>query len=179
MTERKMGAGMGESERCPNCGGELEYDEVDIGVGTLQGNPGCPSCHWTPPEPGVSEPPAGPTRDEELACHDCREFRALWAAKLHAAEERARRTEEKLAEAAMEINCAGPVAHRIRVMRREYIEKLEVVEHENAALTERLSKLEKALEHAQHEVCHPCDNTVRRIRQAALAPAEDAQKSKG
>jgi hypothetical protein len=34
---------------CPNCGAELEFDEVDIGVGTLRGNPGCPECHWTPP----------------------------------------------------------------------------------------------------------------------------------
>ena len=33
---------------CPKCGGELEYEEVDIGVGTLRGNPGCPDCHWTP-----------------------------------------------------------------------------------------------------------------------------------
>jgi len=34
---------------CPNCGTPLEYDEVDIGVGTLRGNPGCPECHWVPP----------------------------------------------------------------------------------------------------------------------------------
>jgi len=36
---------------CPNCGAPLEYDEVDIGVGTLRGNPGCPECHWTPDNP--------------------------------------------------------------------------------------------------------------------------------
>lgn len=36
-------------ETCPECGAELEYDEVDIGVGTLRGNPGCPECYWTPP----------------------------------------------------------------------------------------------------------------------------------
>jgi len=36
------------TDTCPKCGTELEYDEVDIGVGTLRGNPGCPECHWTP-----------------------------------------------------------------------------------------------------------------------------------
>jgi len=35
---------------CPDCGGRLEYDEVDIGVGTLRGNPSCPDCCWTPPD---------------------------------------------------------------------------------------------------------------------------------
>lgn len=38
------------TDPCPNCGEQLEYDEVDIGVGVLRGNPGCPNCHWTPPE---------------------------------------------------------------------------------------------------------------------------------
>lgn len=33
---------------CPKCGEPLEYDEVDIGVGVLTGNYGCPNCHWTP-----------------------------------------------------------------------------------------------------------------------------------
>lgn len=37
------------SDDCPECGAELEYDEVDIGVGTMRGNPGCPECGWTPP----------------------------------------------------------------------------------------------------------------------------------
>jgi hypothetical protein len=35
------------SDTCPICGGPLEYDEVDVGVGTIRGNPGCPDCHWT------------------------------------------------------------------------------------------------------------------------------------
>jgi hypothetical protein len=35
-------------DRCPRCGEPLEYDEVDVGVGVVRGNPGCPSCHWTP-----------------------------------------------------------------------------------------------------------------------------------
>lgn len=35
-------------EKCPRCGEPLEYDEVDIGVGTMRGNPGCPACFWTP-----------------------------------------------------------------------------------------------------------------------------------
>lgn len=32
---------------CPNCGGECECDEVDIGVGVLHGPYGCPACHWS------------------------------------------------------------------------------------------------------------------------------------
>jgi len=37
-----------ESARlCPQCGGELECDMVDIGVGEMQVGPwGCPACHW-------------------------------------------------------------------------------------------------------------------------------------
>jgi len=35
-------------EVCPECGGELEHDEVDIGVGTEQGPPYCTDCGWTP-----------------------------------------------------------------------------------------------------------------------------------
>ena len=38
------------SDLCPHCGEALEYDEVDIGVGVQRGNPGCPSCLWTPSE---------------------------------------------------------------------------------------------------------------------------------
>lgn len=34
-------------DKCPKCGGELEYDEVDVGVGVIKANPGCPACHWT------------------------------------------------------------------------------------------------------------------------------------
>lgn len=37
-----------DADICPHCGENLEFDEVDIGVGTLRGNPGCPNCHWTP-----------------------------------------------------------------------------------------------------------------------------------
>lgn len=33
-------------DRCPECGAELVWDEVDIGVGTERGNPGCPECLW-------------------------------------------------------------------------------------------------------------------------------------
>jgi len=60
------------NDTCPRCGDVLDYDEVDVGVGTIRGNPGCPSCHWTPgedptdppapdadpPEPEVDDPPA-------------------------------------------------------------------------------------------------------------------------
>lgn len=35
-------------DTCPVCGAPLEYDEVDVGIGTVRGRPGCPDCHWTP-----------------------------------------------------------------------------------------------------------------------------------
>jgi len=31
---------------CPKCGAVLNYDEVDIGVGTQQGNFRCDQCGW-------------------------------------------------------------------------------------------------------------------------------------
>lgn len=43
------------ADRCPRCGEPLEYDEVDVGVGTVRGNPGCPSCHWTPEPADVDD----------------------------------------------------------------------------------------------------------------------------
>jgi hypothetical protein len=33
---------------CPQCGNELDCDEVDIGVGVMKGNWRCPKCGWTP-----------------------------------------------------------------------------------------------------------------------------------
>jgi hypothetical protein len=35
-------------DKCPRCKEPLDYEEVDIGVGTLRGSPGCPACFWTP-----------------------------------------------------------------------------------------------------------------------------------
>lgn len=34
--------------KCPRCGGELERDEVDVGVGPMMpcGPWGCEACHW-------------------------------------------------------------------------------------------------------------------------------------
>lgn len=55
---------------CPRCGGELEYDEVDIGVGTMRGNPGCPDCGWMPN-----------THDDLCECETCQHERAADAAK--------------------------------------------------------------------------------------------------
>ncbi len=31
---------------CPICNNELDFDEVDIGVGTMQGNYRCNFCGW-------------------------------------------------------------------------------------------------------------------------------------
>lgn len=36
------------NECCPRCGAELEYDEVDIGVGVQRGNYRCSECGWEP-----------------------------------------------------------------------------------------------------------------------------------
>ena len=33
-------------DRCPKCGTKLDFDEVDIGEGTLRGNYRCPGCGW-------------------------------------------------------------------------------------------------------------------------------------
>jgi transcription elongation factor Elf1 len=36
-------------DKCPNCGEELTYDEVDIGVGVQRGNYRCDNCGWNEP----------------------------------------------------------------------------------------------------------------------------------
>jgi hypothetical protein len=33
---------------CVKCGSEMDYGEVDIGVGIMRGNYYCPDCGWTP-----------------------------------------------------------------------------------------------------------------------------------
>lgn len=37
--------------KCPQCGGALERDEADVGVGVIYGPAGCPSCYWTEGSP--------------------------------------------------------------------------------------------------------------------------------
>lgn len=78
------------NDKCPRCGTELEYDEVDIGVGTMKGNPGCPECHWTPSEESISEKVAyvksqGQTRNHECHWPGCNEQvpPALWGCRKH------------------------------------------------------------------------------------------------
>lgn len=36
------------TDPCPECGSQLEFDEVDVGVGVLRGNERCDECHWYP-----------------------------------------------------------------------------------------------------------------------------------
>lgn len=38
---------MSNLETCPRCGGPLDRDEVDVGVGVIYGPAGCPACFWT------------------------------------------------------------------------------------------------------------------------------------
>ena len=40
-------------DTCPRCGGPLTYaNEVDIGVGVMQGGPrGCDACQWVEEDP--------------------------------------------------------------------------------------------------------------------------------
>ncbi len=53
-------------ELCPECDGELEYDEVDIGVGVQRGNYHCPDCGWSPKLPDeVDEPSDAEIYQEE------------------------------------------------------------------------------------------------------------------
>ena len=33
--------------KCPKCDEELNYDEVDIGVGLMKGNYHCDACGWS------------------------------------------------------------------------------------------------------------------------------------
>ena len=35
------------TRKCPKCDGEFSFDEVDIGVGTMQGNYRCNACGWS------------------------------------------------------------------------------------------------------------------------------------
>jgi len=45
-----------DDELCPQCGGVLEGDEADVGVGIIRGPLGCPACHWI--APAVTFPPS-------------------------------------------------------------------------------------------------------------------------
>lgn len=72
------------NDTCPNCGDVLDYDEVDVGAGTIRGNPGCPSCHWPDPRPVSHDPPAPdnadppePGPDDPPAPDDGRLFESL------------------------------------------------------------------------------------------------------
>jgi hypothetical protein len=39
------------TDKCPQCGGDLERDEADVGVGVIYGPAGCPACYWTEGSP--------------------------------------------------------------------------------------------------------------------------------
>lgn len=39
--------------KCPKCGSDLTYDEVDIGVGVMQGNARCDNCGWVQEEEDI------------------------------------------------------------------------------------------------------------------------------
>jgi hypothetical protein len=60
-------------------------------------------------------------------CEECQKFRerrAIIASPRIQVEERCDQLKKELAEAAREINCAGPVAHRIRVLKQEWSETI-------------------------------------------------------
>lgn len=59
-------------DRCPRCGEPLEYDEVDIGIGTVRGGPGCPACHRTPGMPDQGREPNAPAPGHAFCgrCYD-------------------------------------------------------------------------------------------------------------
>lgn len=47
---------------CPRCGGPLDRDEADVGVGVIYGPAGCPACFWT--ENDVSNNPLADMKDD-------------------------------------------------------------------------------------------------------------------
>jgi hypothetical protein len=66
---------------------------------------------------------------------------------------RAEAAETALAEAAREINCAGPVAHRIRVLRQEMQTQVESAEREAARLRNVITK--------QADACHRIEDELK------------------
>ena len=46
------------NDLCPECDADLEYDEVDIGVGVQRGNYRCPDCGWAPTTEDCDDPTA-------------------------------------------------------------------------------------------------------------------------
>jgi hypothetical protein len=60
-----------------------------------------------------------------------------------------RRLREELAEAARQINCAGPIAHRIRVLKQEHADRLAQLQQSITPDTRRLD----AIERNQWNVC--------------------------
>jgi chromosome segregation ATPase len=92
-----------------------------------------------------------------------------------AAEDALRRTEQELADAAHEINCAGPIAHRIRVFKQE----VDMALRESRARVEQLEQALKDVDRANsHQGAGPhctCSQREReRIISAALASLAEA-----
>lgn len=72
--------------------------------------------------------------------------------------------EQQLAEAAQEINCAGTVAHRIRILKKEHSEQFSA---KNAEIAELKAALEKALRDTEDGLHQsPCDDPDCWVEQA-------------
>lgn len=62
-------------EKCPQCGGELERDEADVGVGVMYGPAGCPACFWVEGDPIASMASTMPTMPTPISLKTCKECR--------------------------------------------------------------------------------------------------------
>lgn len=74
---------------------------------------------------------------------------------LQAAQEEIARLRQELSDAAREINCAGPVAHRIRILRQEYQADLERLGNRCAIAEEQRSLSEQRAQDAVKELNCP------------------------
>jgi gamma-glutamyl:cysteine ligase YbdK (ATP-grasp superfamily) len=92
--------------------------------------------------------------DDECVCASCEDSRLLRSAldaltrrdeQFAEAQGEIERLREALSEAANRINCAGPVAHRIDVLRQTLSDQLRAAESESASLRARVTELEGAL----------------------------------
>jgi len=67
--------------RCPKCNEFLDFDEVDIGVGSQRGNYRCPNCFWSDDMVIGDRCPMGPLQlhtwslSDGTQCEHCLKFK--------------------------------------------------------------------------------------------------------
>jgi hypothetical protein len=120
---------MSETPRCGECGHDAHTGMECIGSDEIgPGHYACCDCGSpaAPFSPVVEPEGETPATREDLEAsllaqiEHTNYLRSEYQRRLARATERAERAEAALAEAAREINCAGPVAHRIRTLKAEW-----------------------------------------------------------